>query len=63
MQPLENEIQEAENLDDKCGHYVHQNQQFILRLKPPRQVSTSDSRSKDVNVNLTKLNLSVFSGE
>ena len=61
-QPLDDEIQEAEDLDDKYGQYVHQIQQFLQRLKTPTGVSTSTARPIDVNVNLPKLNLPVFSG-
>ena len=61
-QPLDNEIQEAEDLDDKYGQYVHQIQQFLQRLKTTTGISTSTARPIDVNVNLPKLNLPVFSG-
>ena len=40
-QPLDDEIQEAEDLDDKYGQYVHRIQQFLLRLKTPTGVSSS----------------------
>ena len=49
-------------MDDKYGQYVHQIQQFLQRLKTTKRVSTSETRSTDVNVNLPKLNLPVFSG-
>ena len=61
-QPLDDEIQEAESLDNKNGQYVHQNQQFLQKLKTPTGVSTSTVRSIDVNVKLPKVNLPVFSG-
>ena len=61
-QPLDDEIQEAESLDDKNGQYVHQNQQFLQKLKTPTGVSTNTVRSIDVNVKLPKVNLLVFSG-
>ena len=61
-QPLDDEIQEAEELDEKFGQCVHQLQQFLHRFKTPTGVSTGTARSIDVNVNLPKLNMPVFSG-
>ena len=61
-QPLDDEIQEAENLDDKYGQFAHQIQQFFQRLKTPTGVSTSTDRPIDVNFILPKLNLLIFSG-
>ena len=58
---MDDEIQEAEGLDDKYAQNVYQIQQSRPRLKTSTPVSTGDIRSTDVNCNLPKLILPVFS--
>ena len=60
-QPLEEKTQEAEGLDNKYGQKVHKVQYLPHRLKKtPTRGSTSDSRSSDVNVKLTKIKFACF---